>query len=197
MSPPGWNRAHPSAREETLNITPPDPRSIHFRKQVERWFLELRDPVLRYLLNLGCRHTLAEEIAQEAFFRLHRALCDGLVVNEVRAWVYHVARNLHIDSQREDRRFWAWSPDDWNRNLETNADSSLDPEQRVLHRERIRHLAEEFSRLPELQRECMRLKAHGLRYREIAAVLGIPMTAAVGCVRQGVKRLGRRFKYLR
>lgn len=132
-----------------------------------------------------------------SLFRLHRALCDGLVVNEVRAWVYHVARNLHIDSQREDRRFWAWSPDDWNRNLETNADSSLDPEQRVLHRERIRHLAEEFSRLPELQRECMRLKAHGLRYREIAAVLGIPMTAAVGCVRQGVKRLGRRFKYLR
>jgi DNA-directed RNA polymerase specialized sigma24 family protein len=48
-------------------------------------------------------------------------------------------------------------------------------------------------RLPDLQRECMQLKAQGLRYHEIASVLGIPMSTAVDAVRQAVKSLGRRF----
>ena len=93
-------------REETVSIAPLDPSSIHLRREVERWFLELRDPVFRYLRSLGCRHSLAEEIAQETFLRLHRGLRDGLQVNDVRAWVFRVARNLWIDNRREHQRYW-------------------------------------------------------------------------------------------
>jgi len=183
----------PCAREEPVHIAPPDPSSIHLRRKVERSFLELRDPVFRYLRTLGCRHSLAEEITQEAFLRLHRALRDGLRVNDVRAWVFRVARNLWIDSQREQQRYWTTGQEESELLDLARSDSAPDPEQQVLQHEKIRLIEEEVRRLPQLQRECMHLKAQGLRYHEIAVALDISMTAAVDCVRRAVKRLGKRF----
>jgi len=157
---------------------------------VERHFVEWRDPLFRYLRTLGCRQTLAEEIAQESFFRLHRALRDGMQVNDARAWVFRVARNLCIDNRREQQRYWSTDRDVQELPYSDNAP---DPEQQVLDSERLRLIGEQVMRLPKLQRQCMYLKAQGLRYHEIAAVLDIPMTAAVDCVRRAVKRLARRF----
>jgi len=193
VSPRGCERTTAHPREETLTIAPQDPTSIDPRKQVERWFLELRSPLFRFLRTLRCRPSVAEEITQETFLRLHRALRDGLQMNDVQAWLFRVARNLYIDSQRGDQRYGAVRHDQKTWQDLAGADSTPDPEQQVLQRERIRLIADRVARLPPLQRECIRLKAQGLRYQEIAAALGIPMTAAVDCVRQAVKRLGRRF----
>jgi RNA polymerase sigma-70 factor (ECF subfamily) len=149
--------------------------------------------VFRYLRTLGCRHSLAEEIAQETFLRLHRGLYEGLEVNDVRAWVFRVARNLWIDNRREYQRYWTESGDTTHRTKPVRT-GGPDPEQQVLLRERIRLIEEEIRRLPQLQRECMHLKARGFRYHEIAAALDISMTAAVDYVRRAVKRLGKRVK---
>jgi len=170
-----------------VHIAPRDPSSIHFRKEVERWFLALRDPVFRFLRSLGCQHSLAEELTQEAFFRLYRSLQDGLQVGDARAWVFRVARNLWIDSRREHQRYTT-SQDEGRPDL-THGDSSPDPEQQALQSERIRIIEEEVLRLPELERECMQLRAQGLRYHEIARALDISRSAAVDCVRRAVKKL--------
>jgi RNA polymerase sigma-70 factor (ECF subfamily) len=114
-------------------------------------------------------------------------------MSDVRAWVFRVARNLFIDSRREEHRYRATNHDDGNGPDLARKDSAPGPEQQLLQRERVRLIADSVARLPRLQRECVRLKVQGLRYHEIAAVLGIPMTAAVDCVRQAVKRLARRF----
>ena len=118
---------------------------------------------------------------------------EGLKFNDVRAWVFRVARNLCIDSRRENQRYREPGQSEPDRVELEPSDSAPDPEQQVLHRERIRLIEEDVLRLPELQRECMHLKAQGLRYHEIAVALDISMTAAVDCVRPAVKRLGRRF----
>ena len=59
--------------------------------------------------------------------------------------------------------------------------------------QQLRRLSEEVALLPELQRECIRLRAQGLRYHQIASDLGISMTAAVDHVRCAVRRLRKRF----
>ncbi len=60
-------------------------------------------------------------------------------------------------------------------------DPSGSPENRALSGERTRRLRAAIGKLPEQQRECMLLRASGLRYREIADVLGIH-TASVGAM---------------
>lgn len=162
---------------------------------MERSFLELRDPVFRYLRAMGCRLSLAEEITQECFLRLHRAFRVGLQLNDVRAWVFRVARNLFIDSRREYQRYWSTGTDEIEPQELPYSDSPLDPEQQVLENERVRLIEQEISRLPKLQRECVRLRVQGLRYHEIAVVLDVSMATAVDCVRRAVKRLGRRFQF--
>ena len=139
-----------------------------------------------YLRSIGCPQTLADEIIQEVFFRLQLGLRDGVRITDVRAWLFRVARNLWIDDRRESQRY-SEGP-----HL-PQSDSSPDPEQQVLERERLQLIEEELAHLPELQRECMRLKAQGLRYHEIAAALDIPMTTAVDHVRRAVRTLGRRY----
>jgi len=160
-------------------------------QEVERWFLDLRDPVFRYLRTMGCRSSLSEDITQEAFLRLHYALRDGLQVKHVRAWVFRVARNLAVDSQRDHQRHWQTHPKEEQLDA-AHRDSAPNPEQQVLTRERMRLVEAEMRRLPALQRECMHLKAQGMRYHEIAGKLDISASAAVDCVRSAVKRLAAR-----
>ena len=152
----------------------------------------MRDPVFRYLRNQGCRPSLAEDITQESFLRLHRALRDGLRVHDVRAWVFRVARNLCIDDRREYRRYWKAGQEEGDPLDLAHDSSSPDPERQAIERQMARLLEEHVLRLPELQRECLRLKAQGLRYHEIAAALGISMATAVDSVRRAVKQVRRR-----
>jgi RNA polymerase sigma-70 factor (ECF subfamily) len=179
----------PSAREGNVTNSP-DSDPVRLSREVERWFLELRDPVFRYLRALGCPHSQAEEIVQEAFLRLHRNLYEGLQVSDVRAWVYRVVRNLWIDTRRDHQRYWMPHVES-ERPALSYRDPAPDPEQQLLHLERIRLIGKVVSRLPKMERTCVRLKAKGLRYHEIAAVLGISMTAAVDSVRRAVRRLER------
>jgi RNA polymerase sigma-70 factor, ECF subfamily len=52
-------------------------------------------------------------------------------------------------------------------------DPAPSPEQRMLIEERMRLFERTFSRLTEKQRQCVMLRARGLRYREIANTLGV------------------------
>jgi RNA polymerase sigma-70 factor, ECF subfamily len=169
------------------SIATPDPTS-DYGQEVEQWFNELRDPLFGYLRALGCDQRLAEEIVQEAFLRLLAARKEGLWIDDVRAWVFRVARNQWIDIRREYRRY---SPDGMP---ELTSDSAPDPEQRLLRRERSRRVRGQLAQFPDLQRECVRLKSQGMRYREIAETLGISMTAAVDHVRRAVARMRKLFR---
>ena len=120
-------------------------------------------------------------------------MLEGMQVNDVRAWVFRVARNLWIDNRRELRRYWTTYEDTGDRRDSDFADHTLNPELQVLRQERIQLIGQGVLRLPRLQRDCLRLKAQGLRYYEIAVALNISMTTAVDSVRRAVKTLGRRF----
>src|SRR5689334_6292589 len=70
----------------------PPARSVE--EQVSLHFLELNTPVYRYL-SYACRHQSdAEELTQEVFLRLYRALEANERIESVRHWIFRVARNL-------------------------------------------------------------------------------------------------------
>jgi RNA polymerase sigma-70 factor, ECF subfamily len=148
-------------------------------------YRELRKPLLRYLVCLGLSSDEAQDVVQDAFLGLHRHLAAGGAQDNIRSWLFRVAHNQARNRQKSyDRRFSA--------PLEAGTDSALDeatPESVMLEQEKFRRLEKAIRQLPELERECLLLRAGGLRYREISDVLGISKSTVADTVARAIKKL--------
>ena len=66
------------------------------------------------------------------------------------------------------------------------------PEQTVLAKEKFHRLDKAIRSLAAPERECLMLRAEGLRYREIGEVLGIPTSTVGDTVERAVKKLAEK-----
>jgi RNA polymerase sigma-70 factor, ECF subfamily len=154
-------------------------------------FEELRDRLLRYLLVLGLSAHDGEEIIQESFLLLFQHLQRGKSRENLRGWVFRVARNLalkqryanHIRLQRMVE-FDEASP-------EQRVDRDRNPEEELRSRERQMRLLAVVRALPEQDRSCLGMRAEGLRYRDIAEALGISLGSVAASLARTLARLGR------
>ena len=149
------------------------------REEALRWFDELREPLRRYLLCTGNSAADADDAIQETFLKLYRHLERKGDRSNLYGWVFQVARNYLRDVRRSARRQRTVQLDEAMTRGGGPADPQLGPEHCALDGERVRRLRAAVAKLPEQQRECMLLRSAGLRYREIAEILGIH-TASVG-----------------
>ena len=151
-------------------------------------FRELRKPLLRYLVCLGLSPDEAQDVVQDAFLSLLRHLSSGGSQDNIRSWLFRVAHNRARNRQVSyDRRFSA--------PLDDNAESALDeatPEQVLLEKEKRERLGNAIRTLATSERECLLLRANGLRYREIGEVLGIATSTVADIVDRAVKKLAEK-----
>ncbi len=155
------------------------------RDEAIDWFQQLRDPLRRYLLCSGANHADAEEAVQEAFLRLHQHLKNNGERSNLQGWIFQVARNFIRDQQKSARNQKTVPLDP----SMDRADSGGSPETAALRQERARRLRGAVEKLPAQQRECMLLRSAGLRYREIAQVLGINTNSVGALVQRAVAKL--------
>src|SRR3981189_3292936 len=152
-------------------------------------YRELRKPLLRYLVCLGLSADEAQDMVQDAFLSLHRHLASGGSQENIRSWVYRVAHNGARNRQQSyDRRF--------GKPLDPDLDSisgDATPEEVVLEKEKFRRLGKAILLLTESERECLLLRAAGLRYREIGEVLDIPTSTVGETVDRAIKKLAEKF----
>ena len=159
------------------------------REEALRWFDELRDPLRRYLLCSGASPADADDAVQETFLRLYRHLEKCGDRSNLYGWVFQVARNYLRDERRSARHQRTVPLDEAMDREGRLADPRGSPEHSVLHEERSRRLRASIAKLPQQQRECMLLRSAGLRYREIAEVLGIQTSSIGTLVQRAMARL--------
>jgi len=151
-------------------------------------FKELRKPLLRYLVGLGLTSDEAQDVVQDAFLNLHRSLESGAAHENARAWLFSVAHNQARNRQKSyHRRFGA--------PLEDGAIELLDestPEHAVLNKEKFERLRVALQKLSAAERECLLLRAEGLRYREIGEVLGMATSTVADTVDRAVRKLAEK-----
>jgi RNA polymerase sigma-70 factor, ECF subfamily len=151
-------------------------------------YRELRKPLLRYLVCLGLSADEAQDVVQDAFLSLHRHLASGGSQENIRSWLFRVTHNAARNRQnRYDRRFSA--------PLEAGLDSALDeatPEHVALEKEKFRRLRDAIRLLTESERECLLLRAGGLRYREIGEVLGLSTSTVGDTVDRAIRKLAEK-----
>jgi RNA polymerase sigma-70 factor (ECF subfamily) len=177
-------------REMTLRSDVPAPAEAE--RRASELFGELRAPVCRYLMSLGLSSQDADEVAQDAFLRLHQHLAQHGPREEdnLRGWIFRVAQNLAHDRRRRALPRATDRLEDSIEALQT-IDTRRGPEQRLLDAERFARLHAAMQALPPLHQQCLRLRAEGLRYREIAGALGVGVSTVAEWIHHALTRLGK------
>jgi RNA polymerase sigma-70 factor, ECF subfamily len=169
------------------------PASATLTERVQGLFQQLRVPVFRYLLRKTRNPGTAEELTQETFLRLCRHLRDERPLDNAKAWLLTVANNLAIDSSRAERNETDLDEAAWRHIEESRSSTQAGPQEIVLQQERLDRLHAAVVNLTQLQRNCLHLRAEGLRYGEIAALMNLSISTVVDAIRRATMKLAREF----
>jgi len=158
--------------------------------EVTALFDDLRGPLLRYLSSFGLSLHDAEEVTQEAFLSLFLHLRDGKPRSNIHGWLFRVAHNLGLKRRNTNHRALKVAAYSDERPVELHLDGTPDPEQQFTALQRQERLMAIVNVLPELDRQCLYLRAEGFRYREIAQILGISLGGVALAMARSLTRLG-------
>jgi len=158
-------------------------------REVMDIFEQFRDPLLRYALSFGIPVHDAEEVTQEVFLCLFRHLQLRRSRKNLRGWIFRVAHNLALKQLYANQQSYKTTSD--RQIAEEHADPSPDPEEQLSLAQRRHRLLAVVKALPEADQGCLRLRAEGLRYREIGAVLGMSLGAVSISLTRSLARLIR------
>lgn len=122
-------------------------------------------PLLHFALGLVGRRSVAEELVQEAFLRLHPVWAE---VENPRAWLYRSLRNLALNHLRDHRRETV---------LEAGTDAAHEaelPAEEMGRKEAVGLVRMLLAELPAEDRDLLRLKyQENLKYQEIGRRTGL------------------------
>ena len=129
----------------------------------------------RYLRSRGLTGDAADDVVQETFLALFRHLSLGRPRDNLRGWIFEVGRRLASKHRlRMLKRYSVEQP--WaSKAANVAIDPSGTPESHVLADQRSARLQRVVRALPERDRQCLLLRADGLRYRDIAQALGVSL----------------------
>ena len=150
-------------------------------------FSQHRNPLMRYALSFGISTHDAEEVVQEVFLALFQHLQQGKSRANLRGWSFRVAHNLTLRRRMRNSRRTRFECAESAAHLAP--DPQPNPEQLLEQEQRRRNLLRIVDALPETDRCCLNLRAEGLRYREIASVLGISLGGVALSLGRSLKRL--------
>ena len=174
--------------DDSVPLALPLPRLAVGSSEVTTLYRELRKPLLRYLVCLGLTSDEAQDVVQDAFLSLQRHLASDGTQENIRGWLFRVAHNQARNRQKS-----------YHRRFSEPLDGEMDflaedrtPEQRMLEKEKFRRLAAAVRLLTESERECLLLRAGGLRYRDIGEVLGIATSTVGDTVERAIKKLAEK-----
>ena len=142
--------------------------------------------LLRYAVSFGITMQDGEDIVQETFLALFHHLQRGRSGdNNIHGWLFRVTHNLALKRRMKILREPAGG---YTEQFET-LDPNPDPEECVLFRERHERLESVLRALSIEDQSCLRLRAEGLRYREIARTLGISLGSVSTSLSRSLARL--------
>jgi RNA polymerase sigma-70 factor (ECF subfamily) len=168
-----------------------EPMPSQIGEEVVQLFEQFRNPLLRYLMTLGLNVQDGEEVIQETFLALFQHLKKGKRGDNLRGWIFRVAHNLAMKQFRSSRSRVerASVPIDEVQAEFISPDAS--PEELFEQTRTERRIQAVIQALQEQDRRCLYLRAEGLRYREIAEVLGISLGSVANSLERAIGKLSR------
>ena len=158
-------------------------------QQVTELFETLRMPVYQYLMAVFGDAAEAEDLTQDAFLQLYKALRQGQTIRNVRFWIFRVAHNLAINRRKHNQFIAPLDADSWKEIERRLQDKTPNPEQTILLRERYERIYEGLKRLSIQERQSLNLRAEGFKYKEIAEIMSITIPTVNEFLRRAIRKL--------
>jgi RNA polymerase sigma-70 factor (ECF subfamily) len=158
---------------------------------IEELFAALESPLLGYAIRFVGQLSVAEDLVQEAFMRLH-AQFDS--VREPRPWLYRTVHNLALNHRRDLAKIVPMVPP--AENSETGgsaeaADPLPGPDELAARAEGIDLVRLSLEILDDRSREVVRLKFNeDLSYQQIAAKTGLTVGNVGYLLHHALKNMG-------
>jgi RNA polymerase sigma-70 factor, ECF subfamily len=137
------------------------------------FFLQHYPRIVAILVRLLGDHSHAEEVANEAFWRLY---CQPALQTDgnVGGWVYRTAINLGIDAVRATGR--RRQHEGAAARLMQEEDTAAGPLDDLLREEKCRRVRAVLASIKPAQAQLLMLRTSGLSYRELAEILDVKMS---------------------
>ncbi|HPI74657.1 MAG TPA: sigma-70 family RNA polymerase sigma factor [bacterium] len=161
-----------------------------FNRLLQRY----QTPLFTYLLRWVRDRAIAEDLFQETFLRVIRALPDYREQDKFGSWLFGIAHRLcldHFRRQKACRGIWQpASADEGQQGVPEPADRTPSPQEIAERHEFSLLLDLALEKMPAPAREVFLLRQHSdLPFREIAALLERPLNTVLGQMRQAVEHL--------
>jgi RNA polymerase sigma-70 factor (ECF subfamily) len=160
-------------------------RARNLQLHVEELYQNARNDVYAYLITLGLPAAQAQDTTQEVFLRYYVTLQRDPTIENPRGWIFRVAHNLGLKARTKQSRLHPID-EHMERRL---TDDAIDPERGAIDRQRHSRMEDAIEDLSAQQRQCLFLRAEGLRYREIAEAIGISTSSVNEFLKRAVRRL--------
>jgi RNA polymerase sigma-70 factor, ECF subfamily len=146
--------------------------------------------LLSYALSVARNREEARDAVQEVFLRFFLERTCGRTILNLRAWLYQVLRNHLLERLKSASSAREVHAD----HLDSIPDHQQDPEKDLQRRQLAREIA---ATLTDREFDCLRLRAEGFCYEDIANVLGVrsgTVGAVLNRVHRKLKPTGRRLR---
>lgn len=173
----------------------------------ETLFKRYEGPALSFIQRLIGDRNRTEALGQEAFLRIFKDARSYQYPRSFSTWFYTIVRNLCKNELRWRSRHPTISIEESVGAAKGNSDAdsahigdnlrsaSTDPLDRMVGEELNSKLEESLATLPELERDILILKCfQGLKYREIAEVVGVPVGTVRSRIHAALERLRKSVK---
>ena len=162
-------------------------KESNFRETVEQYQSMVFSIALRIVGERGA----AEEVAQDAFFELHKSLAKMESEDHVRFWLRRVTVNRATDCLRRRATRPEWKADEWEEDCYAVLQDRFGA---GVRREKVEMRLEEMvSSLPVVMRGAVVLRyQEDLEPDEIAKVLGQPVATVKSNLQRGLGLLRRK-----
>jgi RNA polymerase sigma factor (sigma-70 family) len=158
-----------------------DARELLVRQALE----EFESPLIGYAASILRDADRARDVVQDTFIKLFEQEPDS-VSTALKAWLFTVCRNRCFDVLRKEKRMTNMEDEQ----IERIHDPADDPAEAVARSDQHSEVLRFLERLPENQREVIRLKFQGeMSYKEISEVTQLSVSNVGFLIHAGLKRL--------